>query len=91
MAGAVCHELIQPLQSILGHSELLMMDVDENDPSYGQLNVIIEQIERMRDITQKLQQITKYKTKNYLAETIIDIEKAAQSGKFPSNGENIGK
>ena len=88
MAGAVCHELNQPLQSILGHSELLIMDVDHNDPSYKQFKVIVEQVERMRDLTQKLQKITKYKTKNYLDETIIDIEKAAQAS-FPGIDADI--
>ena len=30
MAGAVCHELNQPLQTILGFSELLMLDLENN-------------------------------------------------------------
>ena len=29
MAGAVCHELNQPLQSMSGYCKLLMMDLEE--------------------------------------------------------------
>jgi signal transduction histidine kinase len=32
LAGAVCHELNQPIQAILGHSELLLMDLPKTVP-----------------------------------------------------------
>ncbi len=89
MAGAVCHELNQPLQAILGHSELLIMGINHNDPKYKQLKIIIEQVERIRDLTRKLQKITTYKTKNYQDEKIIDIEKASYHSSFPGNDADI--
>lgn len=75
MAGAVCHELNQPLQSLSGYSELLLMDIDNirDKQLYERINKIKQQTERMGEITKKLMGITKYKTKVYLTEKIIDI------------------
>jgi len=82
MAGAVCHELNQPLQTILGFSELLMLDLENDNPLYKQLNIIVGQIKRMGQITDKLHKITKYETKDYLKGKIIDINKSAAGAKF---------
>ncbi|MCK5097110.1 MAG: GAF domain-containing protein [Desulfobacteraceae bacterium] len=76
MAGAVCHELSQPLQTILGYSELLMMDNIDDDTSsfHKSLDTIIDQTTRIGKITKKLSGITKYKTVNYAGSTkIFDI------------------
>ncbi|MGE0084540.1 MAG: response regulator [Desulfococcaceae bacterium] len=77
MAGTVCHEINQPLQSILGYSELLLMEVKPGDPLYDKIAKIRDQIDKMGKITQKLMKITKYKTKNYLHGQIIDIDGAS--------------
>ena len=76
MAGAVCHELNQPLQVVSGISELLMMDVEDDNPFNGNVKTIKEQVVRMGEITRKLMRITKYETKDYLKGKIIDIDKA---------------
>jgi len=76
MAGAVCHELNQPLQAVLGHSELLIMDLTNDNPLYEMLNTIVSQIRRMGELTGKLHKITKYETKNYLENKIIDIDRS---------------
>jgi signal transduction histidine kinase len=34
MAGAVCHELNQPLMAISGYTDLLAMKVPKNDTNY---------------------------------------------------------
>ena len=78
MAGAICHELNQPLMAISGYSELISMGISENDPLTGKLGKIIEQIDRLGKITQKLMKITRYETKDYLKRKIIDINKAAK-------------
>ncbi len=77
MAGAVCHELNQPLQAISGYSELIQMELEADDPYYQHLDTIVKQIEKMGDITGKLHQITKYETKDYLESKIIDIDRSA--------------
>ncbi len=74
-AGAVCHELNQPLQAILGHLELLEIEVDDR-PYLEKINVIKKQVERMGKITRKLMGITRYETMDYLDRKIIDLGKS---------------
>jgi len=78
IAGAICHELNQPMQVVLGYTELLMMDVPEDAPLYDSIIAIKSQIERMGTITKKLMTITQYKTKDYLKGKIVDLEKASE-------------
>ena len=75
MAGAVCHELNQPLQAILGYAELLIMDRDiDKKVTAERLNNIINQISRIRKITKKLSSISQYKTVKYVGDVkIFDI------------------
>jgi PAS domain S-box-containing protein len=65
MAGAVCHELNQPLMAISGYSELLMMGLDPSHPHYDKLSKIHAQIKKTGEITRKLMSITKYETRKY--------------------------
>ena len=79
MAGAVCHELNQPLQAASGYCETMLLNLEENDPAYKKINKILELVEKMGTITKKLMKITKYETKDYVSGVkIIDIEKAAK-------------
>ena len=78
MAGAVCHEINQPLQVMLGQTELLKIEAEKDMPISENLDTIAFQITKMGAITRKLMNITKYETKKYLSGTIIDIEKASQ-------------
>jgi phosphoserine phosphatase RsbU/P len=78
MAGAVCHELNQPLQSVSGFSELLLMDLDRTDRNYKTLNAIKEGIGRIGELTRKIMRITRYQSKPYLCSRIIDIDQASQ-------------
>ncbi len=74
-AGTACHELNQPLQTISGYSELLLMAVSEEHPLYEKIRKIGEQIERMKKITTKLMGVTRYETKLYSGNTkIIDLD-----------------
>ncbi len=77
-AGAVCHEINQPLMIILGLAELLIEDTGDNDIQKQNLLKIKEQVERLGKITEKLMTITSVQTKKYLKGDIIDIE--ASSG-----------
>ena len=80
IAGAICHEMSQPMQAILGNSELLLMDISEDDAQYAYSKTIKEQIDRMGKITKKLMTLTKYETRDYLKGKIIDIDKASKKG-----------
>ncbi len=78
MAGAVCHELNQPLQSIMGYSQLLQMDMPDGFPGTDYLGRIVNQIERLKGITGKLMGITRYETVEYLnGSKIIDIDRSS--------------
>jgi len=77
-AGAICHEMNQPMMAISGHTELLMGTLDPSDPTYQKIEKIKFQVERMSAITQKLMGITRYETKDYVqGERIVDIEKSS--------------
>ena len=58
MAGAICHELGQPLQLISGTIQLLLMDMPENDRAYGKIFQMKQQADRIAKITKKLAGIT---------------------------------
>ncbi|WP_372684027.1 PAS domain S-box protein [Desulfosarcina sp.] len=78
IAGAVCHEFNQPLQAISGYTELMAMKLDGHE-AHAYIDKLTDQIERMRGITNKLQGVTRYETKNYAGNTkIIDINKASE-------------
>ncbi|WP_319406592.1 PAS domain-containing protein [uncultured Desulfosarcina sp.] len=78
IAGAVCHEFNQPLQAISGYTELMAMKLDGHE-AHSYIDKLTDQIDRMRDITDKLQGVTRYETKEYAGNTkIIDIKKASE-------------
>lgn len=78
MAGAVCHELNQPMQAISGFSESLTQNIKTDDPLYPKLKKIMELARTMGDITGKLMKITRYETKDYVRGVkIIDIDKSS--------------
>jgi PAS domain S-box-containing protein len=73
LSGAVCHEMNQPLMSISGYFELILLDLPETDPHFPRIKKIQAQLERMADITKKLMKISRYQTKDYLDGKILDI------------------
>ena len=77
MTGAICHELSQPMQAISGNSELILMNIQKDNPLYRNVKTIKDQVDRMGNITRKLKRVTRYKTKDYINSKIIDIDSAA--------------
>ncbi|ACN18027.1 putative transcriptional regulatory (plasmid) [Desulforapulum autotrophicum HRM2] len=78
MAGAVCHELNQPLQTVSGYSELLLMDLDPDDPNYMMIKNIKAGINRIAELTRKIMNITKYQSKPYMHGKIVDLEPSSK-------------
>ncbi|MCF8075347.1 MAG: response regulator [Desulfotignum sp.] len=78
LAGAVCHELNQPLQSVFGYSEILLMDLDADDGNYETLKKIQHEIGRIGELTRKIMKITRYQTKPYLKSQIVDIDRSSE-------------
>jgi PAS domain S-box-containing protein len=83
MSGAVCHEMNQPLQAIFGYTELVLNKMPADDPLYEKIVSIESQVNRMKLLSQKLMQISRYETKSYIKGTkIIDIDKASSIKKW---------
>lgn len=79
IAGAVCHEMNQPLTVLTVVSDLLLMNDFDKKETAEKLDTIKEQINRMTEMTHKLMNLTKYETREYITGTkIIDINKAAE-------------
>lgn len=76
MAGAVCHELNQPMQVASGLTELLLLDIPPDHKLYEKLKTIKKHVDRMGVVTQKLMRITSYETKAHVKGKIIDIDKS---------------
>ena len=77
-AGAVCHEMGQPLMAISGYSELLQLDLASDSAARPRVDKILAQIERLRDITQRLMKITRYVVRGYgNGGQIIDLNRTS--------------
>ena len=76
--GAVCHEMNQPLQAASGYTEILAAQLDGHK-ALAYIEKVTAQLERMRDITDKLQGITRVEVTEYAGDTkIIDIHKSSE-------------
>lgn len=85
-AGAACHELNQPLQNILMQAELTMMSLDEEHPLHRRLAKIMTAANEMTAVTQRLNRITSFHTKDYVGGAqILDLERSAAK---PSEDED---
>lgn len=80
MAGAVCHELNQPLHVVAGYSEMLLEDLGDSDPRTEMLQIIKTEVERMGELTRKIMSITQYRAKDYLGgrHAIVDIVESSR-------------
>jgi PAS domain-containing protein len=73
-AGAVCHELSQPMQALLMRAEIANLKAADIPEVREELEKIMEQITIMGEITHRLLSLTKYKTKHYMDGTeILDL------------------
>ncbi len=77
-AGAICHQLNQPLQGISGYAELLLLKAAPESDTRAKIEGIQAEAAKMGTITSKLLNITRYRTARYTAgETIVDIERSS--------------
>jgi PAS domain S-box-containing protein len=79
LAGAVCHELNQPLQvAVFEYAKITGTEGIAAHPMAGTLKKIKSELDRIRRITAKLMQITRYRTRGYInGERIVDIDDAS--------------
>lgn len=77
-AGAVAHEMSQPLTAVMGNLELLLQRLPEDSPHRVTLDRIYENGERAVGLLRKLQRIESYQTKAYPGTSgILDIDRSA--------------
>lgn len=77
IAGTISHELNQPLQIILGYTELMQEMISKDSKFYTISQSIIKNIFRISEITNQLLKITKVVTKNYTEDVeILDLEES---------------
>lgn len=88
MAGAAAHELSQPLTALMGLADYILMQMEPNNPHCERLQLIVNEVQRLGNITKKMGRIMKYETRDYFGNTkIVDIDKASQgdeSGERPA-------
>lgn len=75
MAGAVCHEMNQPLQVVMGASELLLLEIPEDDPHRELLRTISTGVARLGEVTRRIMNLSHSMSTNYAGERqkIVDI------------------
>lgn len=82
MAGAICHELNQPIQVATFEFSQVLEESELAPKVRVDLNKIKRQIDKIASITGKLMRITRYETREYIeGKKIIDIDRA--SGLLP--------
>jgi PAS domain S-box-containing protein len=77
IAGATAHELNQPLTSVMGIVELLLL-TELNEKQTSKLDRAYAQLERMANIVRNLSWVTQYKTTEYVeGVSILDLTKTS--------------
>ncbi len=85
LAGAMAHELNQPLTSIFGCGELLLRRLSEDKSYQRYVRIILDEASRMTEIIKKIGKITRYETQTYMGKAkIFDINKSTESSQEPS-------
>jgi PAS domain S-box-containing protein len=79
MAGAVCHEMNQPMQvALVELADCMVMEEFEKNLLRRKAENIRQQLNALRQLSRKLMHITRYETRDYVAgEKIIDIDKSS--------------
>jgi len=79
MAGAVCHEMNQPMQlTLVELAELLVLDTYDKSAIEEKVGRIRQPLNALRDMSRKLMHITRYETRDYVeGERIVDIDRSS--------------
>ena len=89
-AGGAAHEINQPLQGIVGLTEMLLLNMDTDDPRRPKLRNILEQAGRIHEILDNMQHIHRYTTKPYPGgAAIVDFDAASGQDADSQNKESM--
>jgi DNA-binding response OmpR family regulator len=79
-AGAVAHEMSQPLTAVMGNLELMLHRMPEDHPERPVLRRIFENGDRAVELLRRLQRIESYELKDYPGTAgILDIARSSRS------------
>lgn len=80
LAGAVGHELNQPLTGITGYCALVKEELDEQHPLYKDISEIEKQAARLEMLANKFQNIARIENQGYSGNNrILDLHKSSES------------
>jgi PAS domain S-box-containing protein len=79
MATAVAHELNTPLFTVLGNAQLMLRGMTPDHPLRRDVETILTECKRMRELTQRMTRINRYSVKDYVGDIrLVDIEGASE-------------
>jgi len=80
LAGALAHELNQPLTTINSRIYLLNKKIEKDNPLKPDLAILQEEVDKMAQIVRRIGLVTRYETRSYAGRAqIIDIEGAGRA------------
>jgi CheY-like chemotaxis protein len=78
-AGAVAHEINQPLTAIVGYVDLILHGLPKHHKLRPELNKILDAGMNIKGIVKRMQNIKQYVTKSYLGDIdIVDFQAASE-------------
>ena len=81
-AGAAAHEITQPLTALIGTADLMLMNLDQDDPARVTYQTFQKAGIRIRDIVKKMQGLRDVVTQPYIQGVeIIDFEASSRDNK----------
>ena len=83
--GAACHEMNNPLQSVISHLELIQMDIEKDSVDKENLTEKLKgmssSLERLSETVNMLLNLKVYETKPYVdGKSILDVDKSFKEG-----------
>ena len=78
MAGGVAHRLNQPLTILNNLIDDLIAEVTPDSPGHEKVAMMLQQLQKMNEITKKISNVRKYAAMDYVAGVkIVDIDRAS--------------
>lgn len=82
IAGAMAHELNQPLTSVMGYTELLRKTLAADHRGRPYVETILRETERIAELVKKIGRLGRYETKGYVGGTqILDLDRSTDETK----------
>jgi PAS domain S-box-containing protein len=79
IAGGASHEINQPLTVIISGLKQLVKRLEPTDPEHELAQMVLDHANRLREVSEKLAQITRYATTEYVAgKNIVDLDQASE-------------